>query len=90
MLTYRRLVRTYLSEFLIGFRKRSNLSQEKMVESLRITHRTYGDLERGKYCFSASTLLFFLLLLNASEVMTFLNGFRNIVMRFENGDLTTE
>ena len=47
-----------------------------MAEQLRITSRAYGDLERGKYCFSAIALLFVLLMLSDDELQALLEGFR--------------
>ena len=39
----------------------------RLSEQLRITTRAYGDLERGKYCFSAFALLFLLKLSGKEE-----------------------
>ena len=50
--------------------------QEEMAEQLHITSRAYGDLERGRYCFSAAPLLFLLLMLSDRELAAFLGGFR--------------
>ena len=54
-----------------------------MAEQLRITSRAYGDLERGKYCFSAITLLFLMLMLSDDEWKAFLEGFRKRVYDLE-------
>lgn len=59
------------------------LTQEEMAEALRITSRAYGDLERGKYCFSSVALLFLLLMLENNEVNEFLQHFREKVQLWE-------
>lgn len=83
MRIYKTLTREFLSQYTDALRKRLDLTQEKMAESLRITYRAYGDLERGKYCFSAASLLFLLLLLEDEEVLDLLKGFHQRVSRFE-------
>ena len=57
---YREIIKARLSEQARKIRRELGLSQEQMSEQLRITTRAYGDLERGKYCFSAFALLFLL------------------------------
>ena len=57
---YREIIKARLSEQTRKIRRELSLSQEQMSEQLRITSRAYGDLERGKYCFSAFALLFLL------------------------------
>ena len=57
---YREIIKARLSEQARKIRRELGLSQERMSEELRITTRAYGDLERGKYCFSAFALLFLL------------------------------
>lgn len=65
---YKELLKELLSAFTWEIRTERNLSQDIMAEMLRITTRAYGDLERGKYCFSAIALLFlFLFLLKLEE-----------------------
>ena len=61
MKAYKALVRELLAECTGTLRKSRDLTQEELAEQLRITGRAYGDLERGKYCFSTITLLFLLL-----------------------------
>ena len=77
-------VKEYLAEYTDTLRKKRKLTQEKMAERLHITSRAYGDLERGKYCFSAIALLFLLLMLKDDEVKEFLDGFREKVYVLEN------
>lgn len=83
MKQYRVLARNFLAETTNALRKRRNLTQDEMAERLRITSRAYGDLERGKYCFSAVALLFLLLMLSEEEVKDFLKEFRKRVDELE-------
>lgn len=83
MKSYKTLAKEFLSKYAKDFRMRQNLTQEKMAEQLRITSRAYVDLEHGKYCFSAVTLLFFLLMLDDAELKGFLKDFRKKVYELE-------
>jgi len=85
MRIYAALTRKYLSQYTHALRAKLNLTQEKMAEALRITYRAYGNLERGKSCFSAASLLFLLLLLEDAEVLEFLKEFKQRVHHFEHG-----
>lgn len=86
MKLYKTLAKEFLAEYTNTLRKSRNLTQEKMAERLRITSRAYGDLERGKYCFSTIALLFLLLMLDDEELKDFLAGFRNRVHSLEQKD----
>lgn len=83
MKVYKMLVKEFLAEYTDTLRKLQKLTQDEMAEQLRITARAYGDLERGKYCFSAVALLFLLLMLNDDELKSFLEGFRKRVYDLE-------
>ena len=83
MKQYRALAKNFLAEYVNALRKRRNLTQDEMAERLRITSRAYGDLERGKYCFSAVALLFLLLMLSEDEAKDFLREFRKRVDELE-------
>lgn len=48
--------------YLLQTRTKLGLTQIQMAEKLNIGSRAYADLERGKFCCSAITLVFFLLL----------------------------
>ena len=61
---YKRLIRNFFSRSARDLRRKLRLSQEEMAERLHITSRAYSDLERGKYCLSATSLVFLLLLLD--------------------------
>ena len=86
MNTYKKLLRDVLSEYTDMLRKKRDLTQEEMAEYLRITSRAYGDLERGKYCFSSIALLFLFLMLESSELIELLNRLREKVTALEEQD----
>lgn len=83
MKLYKILAKEFLAEYTAVLRKDRDLTQEEMAERLRITSRAYGDLERGKYCFSTIALLFLLLMLSDGELKTFLESFRKRVYELE-------
>ena len=87
MTRYKRFVREFLSEYTDALRKLRGLTQEEMAERLRITSRAYGDLERGKYCFSAIALLFLLLMLSDEERKRFLENFHKRICELERHDV---
>ena len=60
------------SEFL-ACRKTHSLSQERFARMLRISVRSYIDLEHGVFMPSTVTLLRFLLMLDDQELLCFLS-----------------
>lgn len=76
MESYKARAKEFLAEYVDELRRERQLTQEQMAERLHITCRAYGDLERGKYCFSAVALLFLLLMLGEDEIKGFLDKFR--------------
>ncbi|MBR2402631.1 MAG: helix-turn-helix transcriptional regulator [Lachnospiraceae bacterium] len=80
---YKAPLKECLSDYVLRFRKEQKLSQEKMAELLRMTPRAYGDLERGKFCFSTQTMLFFFSLLETEEMVEIMDEFREIVVKAE-------
>ena len=87
MTRYKRFVREFLSEYTDTLRKLRGLTQEEMAEQLRSTSRAYGDLEQGKYCFSAIALLFLLLMLSDEERKRFLENFHKRICELERHDV---
>lgn len=87
MKQYKEMTKDFLAEYTDALRKRRELTQEKMAEQLHITSRAYGDLERGKYCFSTVALLFFLLMLGEEEMKEFLNEFRRRIEEAEHEEV---
>ena len=83
---YKAVAKKYLSSISDALRTERNLTQENMAEKLRISCRAYGDLERGKYCFSSTALLFMMNMMEDEEVGMLLNGFQEQVELLENQD----
>ena len=70
-----------------ALRRQNALTQEEMAERLHISCRAYSDLERGKYCVSAATLLFMLSMLSTAEQQTLLGQFVKCVQLAEEGSV---
>ena len=83
MRSYTAVVRELGARELRMLRERMGQTQEEMAERLRITARAYSDLERGKYCASAATLLFLLAMLSAEDQQMLLGQFVECVQRAE-------
>lgn len=66
------ILQTVLRKRIYSFRKLHGLTQEQMAELLRVSPRSYCDQEQGAYGFSALSLISFLLLLNNTETLSFL------------------
>lgn len=75
MRKFRSLLRPYLRKILHDSRKEVKISQEQMAALLRLSPRSYGDLERGKTGFSAVTLIFFLAMLPNDVMVRTVRGF---------------
>lgn len=84
MKIYNGLVKSFLSELVGKLRYDLNISQEKMSEYLRISTRAYGDLERGRFCFSATSLLFLMAFLDEKDVLKLLDEFKKLIDEVEN------
>ena len=80
MKNYKALLKKFLSQYAGALRRSRGLTQEEMAELLRITSRAYSDLERGKHCFSAHTLLFLLLMLGEEERKDFLDRLQGQIL----------
>ena len=76
---FKTYIRDYIRKFAKRKRKSLKLSQEELAELLNIATRSYSDLETGKFCFSSSTLLSFMLLLRDEELLGFVHGIREII-----------
>ena len=84
---YKEMFRKFFSEYIGALRKRRGLTQEQMVEKLRITGRTYSDLERGIYFFSAVALVFLLLMLEEGEIKELLSPLRDEIEKVEDREV---
>jgi len=76
---YRNLLLIFFQAKLLSCRQELNCTQEAMAQNLHIELRSYTSLERGICSCSASTLLFFLLLLPTADAQAFLHDFRTLV-----------
>ena len=76
---YQPLLQIFLLEQIKMHRNTLHVTQEIMSEQLRISPRSYVDLECGKYCCSATTLMFFLMTLPEGEVLRLCTEFRTLV-----------
>lgn len=65
-------LRACMAEELLAYRKEHGLSQERFARMLRISVRSYIDLEHGVAFPSAVTLLRYFLLLDEQEMLSVL------------------
>ena len=86
MKPYAALLAELLSKELFAFRSRNALTQEAMAERLHISSRAYSDLERGKSCASAVTLMFLLPMLDAEAQHTLFHQFLACAQNLEGDD----
>ena len=69
-----------------SLRRQKALTQEAMVEKLRISSRAYSDLERGRYAASAPTLMFLFSMLDADAQSALIRQFVDRVQALEGTD----
>lgn len=84
---YKRLLQDFLAEQIRRFRAENGYTQEQMAEYLRISPRSYIDLEHNRYGCSAMTFIFFLLMLDIEEVIRLVNDFREQIERADRHDV---
>ena len=65
-------LRECVASELLSFRKEYGLSQERFARMLRISVRSYIDLEHGAYLPSTMTLLRWFILMDEQEILCFL------------------
>lgn len=65
-------LRSCMGKELLAYRKELRVSQERFAKMLRISVRSYIDLEHGVYLPSAVTLMRWFLLMDAQEMLCFL------------------
>ena len=78
---YKDLLQEFLIERLKTCRKERCFTQEIMAEKLQISPRSYAYLEGGTYACSATTLMFFFLILTDEEVIRLRLEFCALVQR---------
>ena len=64
---YANQIQPVLAKMLGDYRHKYHYSQERMSEHLRISPRSYSDLELGKSSFSGPSLLFFFLTMDDAD-----------------------
>lgn len=72
-----------LARLLGEYRRKCHYSQESMAENLRISTRSYSDLERGKSRFSGPSLLFFFLAMSEAELLSTLRELQEVIHSIE-------
>ncbi len=82
------LVKEILAGYAKRRRKELGLTQEQMAERLRISSREYGNLERGKYCFSGVALLFLLFMMEDEDIVMLLGELDRIIYLWEEQGLS--
>ena len=80
---YKGTVRLLLSRWVKEVRGHNGWKQCKMAEALRVSDRAYSNLEHGKYCFSATPLLFLLLVMTPEQRDEMLGEFEAMVASLE-------
>ena len=75
------IIQPIIAEDLRRYRNANGLSQEGMAKKLKISVRTYVDLEHSRSMVSATTLAFFLALLPEEELNTLLQSMREAIER---------
>ncbi len=81
---YNELFRAFITQWIKNYRKTIHFTQERMAEKLRISVRSYSDLENGLNSFSGATLIFFVLFLPEPEVLRLRADFRTAVDEEDN------
>ena len=76
---HRNLLLEFLLERIEDCRKSRKVTQETMAEWLRISARSYGYIKAGTYGCSATTLMFFFLILTEEEVIQLRLDFLTLV-----------
>ena len=76
-------LREHFHRALIETRSREELSQAQMAEKLAMDERSYIDLDHGKTCCSAVTLVLFLIYV-CEDVEKFLSELKNALEESQN------
>ena len=80
---YSTYIQPILTKTLNEYRQKCEYSQEIMAEKLRISPRSYGDLERGKSILSGPSLLFLLLAMDETEQLAVLKSIQIEIQKLE-------
>lgn len=80
---YAHHIQPTLAKLLGDYRNKYQYSQERMSENLRISPRSYSDLELGKSTFSGPSLLFFFLIMDDNERLLALQELREVIFTID-------
>ena len=80
---YTNYIQPVLARMLGEYRQKCDFSQERMAENLRISTRSYSDLERGKSNLSGPSLLFFVLAMTEAEQLSALRELQDVICKLE-------
>lgn len=83
MHTFTKQFQPTLSKKACEVRKNRKYSQSRMAEYLHIDTRSYCDLEHGRYCLSAPTLILLELMMTEVELLLFLHELQEVVQELE-------
>lgn len=83
MRSYKNALKDYLRVFLKSFRKEMKLSQEEMAEKLKLTPRSYSDLERGVSCLSTISILLLFSLMETDDIINLICDLVNLINEAE-------
>lgn len=83
MNNYKTIIRKVMSEYVADLRDEIDVSQAQMAERLRITDRSYSNLEHVIYCPSAIALLSLFIMLNDRERNELLQTFNEKLTELE-------
>lgn len=78
--TYAEAIKTYFRRKLVAVRSDLNITQEEMAQALSMSLRSYNDLENGKSCCSATTLVLFLIKV-CPDPIQFIGELRKVIER---------
>lgn len=76
---YQEIAKNFLGPYVVGIRESKHLKKSAMSTWLQIDPRSYSEIEKGRYCLSAASLLCFQSKLDDAELLDMLHQFRAIV-----------
>ena len=79
-------LKEYLRALLKSLRKELKLSQEEMAEKLKLTQRSYSDLERGVSCLSTVTILLLFSLMSNERILSLIRDLVRLINESERDD----
>ena len=80
---YESYIQPFMTKTLKNARAKWRLTQANMSELLRISERSYSDLERGRSCASTGTFVCYLVMLEEVEIVQLVRELRAILEQAE-------